>query len=208
MGKKSRRGTTRAGANVRPAAGQGLSKTRSGSKSYSEDGRSLASRDDMSIMALSVDAEPLSTDPISGLPKNVSVTHDYNKENNGTAAAPAPTPVTAPSVAKKDEPAVVAVPVPDPKTKAAASAAPVVTTKKNDDMWSGNLRSVVKAEAAGPAVLDVTADDIATDDLPGDSTGKAVEDDPVLKSRGGFSLTEPAPEEAKAKTNDCQCIIL
>lgn len=187
MGKKSKKGVSRAGIKTRPAAGQGRTprKGRSGSKSYGEDGRSIASQDDVR----SFDSEPTKAKAVVP-PGDVAfstvstasetTSSESNKENNKT---------TLISFQTKEEPA----PVP-----------------KKVDLWSGNLRDAVNADEEGPAVLDVTIDDTAADEHEEVAPVKvaAPEAAQVIQSRGLLSLTEPAPEEAKNKLDDCQCVIL
>jgi hypothetical protein len=75
-------------------------------------------------------------------------------------------------------------------------------------VWSGNLRDAVKADAEGPAVLDVTMND--DEDAPAEPKVAALAAsaaEPVVQSRS-FSLTEPAAKEAKSEKNECACAIL
>jgi hypothetical protein len=175
MGKKSKKGVARAGAKPRAAAGKGK---RSGS--VSEDGRSLASQDDHR----SIDSapRPIGTKPTKPPPGNVTYSlppqmtvnkgDQNNKENSASASIPL---TTAP---------------------APAVPAPAAATE-NNGVWSGNLRDAVKADAEGPAVLDVTVDGSMDDSAPTDSApavsapakakGAALAAsaaEPVIQSRG------------------------
>jgi hypothetical protein len=211
MGKKSKKGA-KSGTKPRPAAGQGQRrKNRSESGTYSEDGRSVASRDDLR----SYDSEPASTKPVAP-PGDVTVTimspvkenkasnggqKGNNKENTGSSSTVPAAPAQAVPVAEAK-----AAPVSSKAKELVVEAAPV---PKKDGVWEGNLRDAVKADAEGPPVLDVTMDvsmeenGAATSKEAAPKAAAAV----VVQSRG-FSLTEPAPEEAKNKANDCACVIL
>jgi Leucine-rich repeat (LRR) protein len=76
--------------------------------------------------------------------------------------------------------------------------APTAATEK-DDVWSSNFRDTAKADVEGPVVLDIIIG-VNMDDY-------APVAEPVIQSRG-FSLTEPAPEEAINEVDDCQCVIM
>lgn len=229
MGKKSRKGVVRA-SKTRPAAGQGVSKLKSGTGS--EDGRSVASRDADFAGLSSVDGSATGAAARRGTravrsmpPKNVNVSTpvvEYNKENTSAGSssvpdAPAAVPVSkpiveAPKAVEAAKPVVVAKSV----VAAAAVAAPVATkAKKEEQVWKGeNLREVVKADAEGPAVLDVTVDEIPVEDITKTDVAskvrqlEAANEETIIQSRGGFSLTEPADDEKKVKTDDCSCVIL
>jgi hypothetical protein len=124
-----------------------------------------------------------------------------NKENTGSSSTVPAAPAQAVPVAEAK-----AAPVSSKAKELVVEAAPV---PKKDGVWEGNLRDAVKADAEGPPVLDVTMDvsmeenGAATSKEAAPKAAAAV----VVQSRG-FSLTEPAPEEAKNKANDCACVIL
>jgi hypothetical protein len=214
MGKKSKRGVVKTGAKPHAAAGKGRS-GRSGS--VGEEGRSIASvasQDDLR----SVESAPKAVKPVvSNPPGNVAYSLPPQLSTNGGDQNNKASSVAASSIPIKTAPAPV---VPAPKApapvvkapKAAAAvpapkAAAAATTEKNG-MWSGNLRDAVKADAEGPAVLDVTMneDEDATAEPKAAAPAASVKD-PVVQSRS-FSLTEPAPKEAKSEKNECACVIL
>jgi hypothetical protein len=203
MGKKSKRGVVKTGAKPHAAAGKGRS-GRSGS--VSEDGRSVASQDDHR----SVDSAPIGPKPvISKPPGNVAyslppqLSTNGGDQNNKDSSVYASIPIkTTPAPVAKAPKAAAAVPA--PKAAAAVPAPKAAATEKNG-VWSGNLRDAVKADAEGPAVLDVTMNE--DEDAPTEPKVAASVDEPVVQSRG-FSLTEPAPKEAKSEKNECACVIL
>jgi hypothetical protein len=196
MGKKSKKGVVRSGAKPRAAAGKGK---RSGS--VSEDGRSLTSQD----AHKSNDSAPIGVKPVPGnvtysLPQQP--TANGGDQNNKDSSVYASIPITTAPVP--------AVKAPAPAVKAPATAVKAPKAKAATDengVWSGNLRDAVKADAEGPAVLDVTMDEDALAE-PKVSDLAASVAEPVVQSRGGFSLTEPAPKEAKSEKQECHCAIL
>ena len=199
MGKKSKRGVVKT-AKPHAAAGKGRS-GRSGS--VSEDGRSVASQDSAPTGPKPVVSKPPGNVAYS-LPPQLSTNggDQNNKASIPIKTAPAPV-VPAPAPAVK-APAPVAKP---PKAAAAVPAPDAAATEKNG-MWSGNLRDAVKADAEGPAVLDVTMNE--DEDGPAEpkvAAPAASATEPVVQSRS-FSLTEPAPKEAKSDKNECACVIL
>jgi hypothetical protein len=228
MGKKSKRGVVKAGAKPRPAAGQGGKR----SGSISEDGRSVASQDDHK----SFNSGPIGVKPVVAVPPgNVTIplptqptTNGGDKNSKDTSVhasipittAPAPAAKAPVPAAKAPVPAAKA-PVPAAKVPAPSVNAPALVVNEpapavkkpeakaetdTNGVWSGNLRDAVKADAEGPAVLDVTMDE----DPPAEPKVSALAAsvaEPVVQSRG-FSLTEPAPKEAKNKKEECHCAIL
>jgi hypothetical protein len=206
MGKKSKRGVVKTGAKPHAAAGKGRS-GRSGS--VSEDGRSVASQDSAPTGPKPVVSKPPGNVAYS-LPPQLST--NGGDQNNKDSSVYASIPIkTAPApVAKAPAPAVKA-PAPVAKAPKAAAAVPApkaAATEKNG-VWSGNLRDAVKADAEGPAVLDVTMNE--DEDGPAEpkvaAPAAAAVTEPVVQSRS-FSLTEPAPKEAKSEKNECACVIL
>jgi hypothetical protein len=206
MGKKSKKGATRAGAKPRAAAGKGK---RSGS--VGDDGASVASRDDLPI---GTKAGVPGAVAYSLPPQPTANGKDQNNKENGSASA---------SIPKAKAPAAVvaaAVAAPAPEEVLAKVRAAVAAHENKNDVWSGNLRDAVKADAEGPAVLDVSMDADMGDSAPAEPKIAVVAEpkvavaavvapkaEPVIQSRG-FELTEPAPEEAKNKVDDCKCAIL
>jgi hypothetical protein len=203
MGKKSKRGVVKTSAKPHAAAGKGRS-GRSGS--VSEDGRSVASQDDHK----SIDSAPIGVKPVvSKPPGNVAYSLPPQLSTNGgdkntkDSSVHASIPITtAPDPVVKAEAQLAAV------TAAVAAHKAAATAEKNG-VWSGNLRDAVKADAEGPAVLDVTMNE--DEDVPAAEPKvaalAAAVAEPVVQSRG-FSLTEPAPKEAKSEKNECACVIL
>lgn len=233
MGKKSKKGVSRAGRTARPGQGQGKSRNVSRSLSVG----SAASRDE--LCGLSIDsseprvvgksktsAPPLAVNVVSPIkemaPSAVLLSpegssDEENKQNAKQVVE------TAKQVVKKvvPEPAMkeVASSVTEiakqvPKVDTAAPA--VVETPKGENLWTNNLRDVVsEEEKEEPAVLDITMDEGAPPEVHGVAArALPIEDEPKHQtkvqeqSRGIVSLDEPASKEASQKTDDCGCIIL
>jgi hypothetical protein len=215
MGKKSKRGATKAGKTSRPAAGQGKS-GRSKSVGSVGGGGSIASssRDDY-CSGLSVDGttEPMQkTMNVQPLlpPRNVDITLPM-KESAPTLVSPdsscSDTDENKP-VPRRGVPAAADM-IERPAVAAVASTQPVVEEPPSDNtLWSTKLRDVVSDETSEEmaAVLDVTMDlDDGEDAAPVASSSR---DMAVLDSRQGIlDLNQAMPKEAESKHQEC-CIIL
>jgi hypothetical protein len=226
MGKKSKKGVSRAGTKARPKAGSGKSRTRS----RSMDGYSQASSDNLhpneTLSVESMDAAPF-----------VRTNNDFK----GTAAAAnnnnnlpptdiqyqskAPTSETEPKAAAP----AVASPAPAPPTTPSSSAAAVAanpfafppavtgTTKSGTAAPEPVVQPVVSpTTAAVVEPVEETKKEPTKKDVSKETSGKAtavqppaaaVPPDTTIQSRG-LALDQPAPEEAQTKQKDCECIIL
>jgi hypothetical protein len=179
MGKKSRRGTSRAGTKNRPKAGQGKSRTRSRSFEGSQ-----ASSDILQNETISVD----STDPLPPVKTEVApggVSTPRNMEIAVTQGATS-------GAAKND--------VASPPMEVISTAATAKETKIVPD----DVVEKAVMEAVSGSSEPVAAKPITPASVPDTPTAVST---PEVKSRG-LALDQPAPEEASAKQKDCECIIL
>ena len=192
MGKKSKKGVSRAGAKARPGKGRGkkVGRSRSGSQASG----SVASKED--LCALSQDSGPImkavKTNVNSTPPANVSV--PTPKKTTPAVVVPTATPTN------EDENKPVlheeSIAVSTKETLEKEQPEPVLSQPDSplEDVWSNKLRDVV---ADTPAVLDVTMDEA-------DGSAMPVKEE----SRGLVDLTEPAAKEAQSTQKDCGCTIL
>ena len=237
MGKKSKKGVSRAGRAARPAAGQG--KTPRSGRSRSQGG-SVTSKDE--LCNLSIDSSDLMLKAAAlnnqnggaavasaagkkstmAPPKNVSVFSPVKELVTSSTVAMSPESgdeenkqVIAAALKEKVQPVLTQAEktatagVPKEAESLAYTAAAAAASAKDEDLWSNKLRDVVNNEPA--AVLDITMDEGPSDEEPTATKARAlpIEDEVVAaQSRGIISLDEPAPGEAKNKTNECGCVIL
>jgi hypothetical protein len=229
MGKKSKKGSTRA-RNQRPAAGQGVAGR---SKTASEDGRSIASRDDLS-MALSTESgekdvllspsstvnETTSTDG-SGLENNKENSKNTRARGNTDKPAvvhvmqaePVLEPVLEPELASKVEESVTVEPaVKDPKPE---SVVEPQTKKKPEPAMELESKPAERSLEQNPVwnsnLRDVVHKtpavlDVTLDDNQLETSpenSKAVAEGAPTAQSRGFSLTEPASKEAGTDQRDC-----
>lgn len=196
MGKKSKKGVSRAGRTQRPAAGQGKTRRSSG-----RDDGSRASRDTLSVES----GEPPMPPPLSTvLPSNIALTPP--REGKKGEEEPTPAPVTSSSD--------------DLEYSQSEAGDEVVVTESipslnmDDKVWDSNLRDQVSPLAEPQAVLDVTGDEGDDEQQQPESTQVSAYETLVspetshnVKERA-LDLSQPAEAEAAQKQKDCACVIL
>ena len=223
MGKKSKRGTSRAGSKAHPKAGAGKSRNRS----RSFDGSSMASSEQLmpseTISVDSTDAIPNAKANVApatvSTPRNMQI-EVTNSATNGAkeAATEETTPVVEQLQATASPVAVEATPLdvsPVEKASVTTLAAEVGKVPPPEDALSASGAAVEEWEVVPDEEVKQAIVDAAEAALK-EEVKKAVTAEPVVeepesgeanKSRG-LALDEPAPKEAAAKQKDCECIIL
>lgn len=237
MGKKSKKGQSRAGRTARPAAGQGRNSMARRSKSVSSEA-SIASRDTMSIesgppvpkksvvppSAVHVVPENKENDSLRVSVKSTGF--EVVPKNDDAVAVPKVEETPAPAVKSESKPSAEkteSVPDAEASSSSEDEQARTASTPSGADVWSSKLRDAVtppsSAEKAdGPdavkergAVLEATPDDLSP-----------AKKEPVVKERVAVlgekelppsktnlvDLSAPAKEEAGMKQKDCSCVIL